>query len=193
MFSSLIAHFKIAEKSYWLYNKTGEQFMHIKLDELNKKIISHLQKGRKSYKEIADDLSIAENTVKSRVRKLEKDKVIDITTVLNPEVLQDHQIVLVGIQVKDLSYVKTGEKLSKLKRVIHVCVVTGRYDFIILVHLDKELGILEFLDQELSQIKGITVSETFVVYKSFNLKIPYLPGDVDGGITDSKTPEDTEL
>jgi len=151
--------------------------MRKKLDEINKKIIRHLQEGRKSYKEIADALSIAENTVKSRVRKLEEDKVIDITTVLNPEAIEDQIIVLVGIQVKDLSYVKTGEKLSKLKRVINVCVVTGRFDFIILVHLDKEFGLLEFLDQELAQIKGITVSETFVVYKSFNLKIPYLIGD----------------
>lgn len=148
--------------------------MHKKLDEINRKIIAHLQKGRKSYKEIADALSIAENTVKSRVRKLEEDRVIDITTVLNPEVLEDHQIVLIGIQVKDLSYLKTGEKLSRLKRVINVCVTTGRFDFIILVHLDRELGLLEFLDQELSKVKGITVSETFVVYKSFNLRIPYL-------------------
>lgn len=149
--------------------------MYKKLDDTNRKIIAHLQKGRKSYKEIADALSIAENTVKSRVRKMEEDKIIDITTVLNPEVLEGHQIVLVGIQVKDLSYLKTGEKLSKLKRVINVCVVTGRFDFIILVHLDKEFGILEFLDQELSKIKGVTVSETFVVYKSFNLKVPYFP------------------
>lgn len=146
-----------------------------KLDSLNKKIISHLQKGRKSYKEIADNLSVAENTVKARIRKLEEDKIIDITTVVNHEALEDCQIVLIGIQVKDLSYLKTGEKLSKLKRVINVAVVTGRFDFIILVHLDKELTLMDFLDHELSKIKGITVSETFVVYKSFNMKIPYLP------------------
>ncbi len=165
--------------------------MNNKLDDLNKQIIAHLRKGRKSYKEIADSLSIAENTVKSRVRKLEEEKIIDITTVINPEALDDHQIVLIGIQVKDLSYVKTGEKLSRLRRVIHVCVVTGRYDFMILVHLDKEVGLLEFLDQELSKIKGITVSETFVVYKSYNLKIPYLLGNENGSKTGAIT-EDCE-
>ena len=116
--------------------------MYKKLDDTNRKIIAHLQKGRKSYKEIADALSIAENTVKSRVRKMEEDKIIDITTVLNPEVLEGHQIVLVGIQVKDLSYLKTGEKLSKLKRVINVCVVTGRFFLRNLVYQDNELGII---------------------------------------------------
>ena len=147
------------------------------IEEINWKIISHLKKGRKSFKEIADSLSMAENTVKSRVRKLEQDGVIDITAMINPETVEGHQIVLVGIQVKDLSYVKTGEKLSRLKGVISVCVVTGRFDFIILVHLDSRLGLLEFLDHELAKIKGITVSETFIVYKSFNLKIP--PPDTD--------------
>ncbi len=151
--------------------------MAIKLDEVNKKIIAHLRQGRKSFKEIANDLSIAENTVKSRIRKLEEAGIIDITTVLNPEALDGHQIVMIGLQVTDLNYIKTGERISKLKRVINVNVVTGRYDFIITVHLDTDFDLLKFLSQELAKVKGITVSETFVVYKSFNLKIPYLLED----------------
>ena len=80
--------------------------MAIKLDEVNKKIIAHLRQGRKSFKEIANDLSIAENTVKSRIRKLEEAGIIDITTVLNPEALDGHQIVMIGLQVTDLNYIK---------------------------------------------------------------------------------------
>ena len=148
-----------------------------KIDDINWNIIAHLKKGRKSYKEIADDLSIAEYNVKSRVRKLEQDGIIDITTLLNPEAIEGLLVVMVGIQVKDLSYVKTGEKLSRLKGVINVSVVTGRFDFIILVQLDNKYGLLEFLDHELAKIKGITVSETFIVYKSFNLKIPAVNTD----------------
>lgn len=151
--------------------------MAIVLDDINKKIISHLREGRKSFKEIANSLSIAENTVKSRIRKLEDAGIIDITTVVNPEKLEGHQIVMIGIQVEDLNYLKTGQKISKLKRVINVNVTTGRYDFIITVHLDAGFDLLKFLSTELSKIKGITVSETFVVYKSINLKIPYLLED----------------
>ena len=136
-----------------------------------------MREGRKSYREIAEDIYIAENTVKARIRKLEEAGIIDITTVINPEELDGHQIVMIGLQVDHLDYVQTGEELSKLNRVINVNVVTGRYDFIINVHLDHDFDLLRFLSQELSSIKGITVSETFIVYKSFNLKIPYLLGD----------------
>ena len=151
--------------------------MSVVLDEINKKIITHLREGRKSFREIADDLSIAENTVKARIRKLEDSGIIDITTVVNPEKLEGHQIVMIGIQVEDLNYLETGKKISKLKRVINVNITTGRYDFIITVHLDTKFDLLKFLSKELSKIKGITVSETFVVYKSINLKIPYLLED----------------
>ncbi len=60
---------------------------------------------------------------------------------------------------------------------INVNITTGRYDFIITVHLDAGFDLLKFLSKELAKIKGITVSETFVVYKSINLKIPYLLED----------------
>jgi len=42
----------------------------MKIDHTNIGIIKHLQDGRKSYKEIADDLSITENTVRSRVQQM---------------------------------------------------------------------------------------------------------------------------
>ena len=43
----------------------------MKLDETTVEIIRQLSDGRKSFKKIADELGIAENTVRSRVNKLE--------------------------------------------------------------------------------------------------------------------------
>jgi Lrp/AsnC family transcriptional regulator, regulator for asnA, asnC and gidA len=68
---------------------------------------------------------------------------------------------------------KKGEELSKLKGVISASIVTGRYDIIITVLLKEQFGLLEFLTGELSKVKDIQSTETFVVYKSFNLKVPY--------------------
>ena len=51
----------------------------MKIDECNLAIIKHLREGRKSFKKIADDLDLSENTVRTRVRKLEEEGVLRIT------------------------------------------------------------------------------------------------------------------
>jgi alkylation response protein AidB-like acyl-CoA dehydrogenase len=40
------------------------------IDQINLSIIKHLRSGRKSYKKIAEKLSISENTVRNRVQHL---------------------------------------------------------------------------------------------------------------------------
>ncbi len=147
--------------------------MGIKLDSINKQIINYLKDGRISYKKIANELSLAENTVKARIQKLKKTGIIDITTLVNPEVVKNHTIVFIGIQINNLKLVQTAESISKLKGVISSSVVTGRYDLIAIVHLFPDFGLLEFLSEELSKIEGITLTETFIAYKNFNFKIPH--------------------
>ncbi|MEE4600078.1 MAG: AsnC family protein, partial [Desulfobacteraceae bacterium] len=41
----------------------------MKIDNLNLLIIKHLRNGRKSYRKIAEELSLSENTVRARVHK----------------------------------------------------------------------------------------------------------------------------
>ena len=41
----------------------------MEMDETSIAIIKHLRDGRKSFKQIADQLSLAENTVRTRVKK----------------------------------------------------------------------------------------------------------------------------
>ena len=155
------------------------------LDDINKKIINRLRDGRISYKKIAKELSIAENTVKARIQKLRETGIIDITTLVNPEVAKGHTIVYMGIQLNHLQLEETAENISRLKGVISSSVVTGRYDLFITVHLEPDYSLLDFLSQELSTIKGITVTETFIVFKSFNLKIPHQFDVIELDETDS--------
>jgi Lrp/AsnC family transcriptional regulator for asnA, asnC and gidA len=142
------------------------------LDTVNLAIIDRLQDGRASFKKIAEDLSLAEGTVRSRVKKLIDEGVLSISGLVNPEALPDQQIVMVGVRVKDMDLVKKGEEFSRLRGVISVCVVTGQFDLIVTAMLSKEFGLLEFFTQEVATIDNVRSVETFVVYKSFNLKVP---------------------
>ena len=65
----------------------------MKIDESSIEIIKRLRDGRASYKKIAEDLSLSENTVRSRVKKLEEQGVLEISGLVDPEALKGHSLV----------------------------------------------------------------------------------------------------
>jgi Lrp/AsnC family transcriptional regulator for asnA, asnC and gidA len=146
----------------------------MKIDKINLSIIKHLRDGRKSYKKIADELSLSENTVRSRVNKLIDEGVLEITGLVDVQAVSDHRVVIVGVKLATMELVEKGEEFSRLKGVIAVNVVTGRFDLILIVLLKPGFGLLEFYTEEVSRLSSVQSVETFVVYKSYNLKVPYI-------------------
>jgi Lrp/AsnC family transcriptional regulator for asnA, asnC and gidA len=146
----------------------------MKIDETSLAIIKHLRDGRKSFKAIADDLSITENTVRARVNRLTEERVLEVTGLVDPAAIPGHRLVMVGIKLGTMDLVNKGEEFSRLKNVVSVCVVTGRYDLILTVLLNDEHDLLWFFTEEVSQVKDVQSAETFVVYKSYHLKVPYI-------------------
>ena len=146
----------------------------MKMDETNITIIKHLRQGRKSFKKIAEELSISENTVRARVNKLIAEGVLEISARVDPEAVPGHRVVMVGVKLQTMNLVKKGEEFIKLKGVVSVSVVTGRYDLLLVVLLNSSFGLLEFYTEEVAKIQDVQSVETFVVYKGYNLKVPYI-------------------
>jgi len=146
----------------------------MKIDNINLLIIKHLRNGRKSYRKIAEQLSLSENTVRTRVHKLMEERVLEISGLVDPDSISGLRAVMVGVKLKTMDLVKKGEEFSKLKGVVSVSVVTGRFDLILVVLLKSGFGLLEFYTDEVSKLKDVQSVETFVVYKSYNLKLPYI-------------------
>lgn len=152
--------------------KSMKKVNSLDLDEINLAIINHLKDGRASFKQIADDLQLAEGTVRSRVKKLRDEGVLEISGLVDPEAIPDKRVILVGVKLKNMELVEKGKEFSKLRGVTSVSIVTGRFDLILTVMLSKEFDILEFYTDEVSRVEGVRSVETFVVYKSINLKLP---------------------
>ncbi len=146
----------------------------MKIDDVNIEIIKELRHGRRSFKKIADQLNITENTVRTRVNKLKEEGVLDICGLFDPACLPGHQTVIIGIKLSAANLVEKGEEISKLMGVISASVVTGRYDLILQVLFKPGFGLLEFYTNEISKVQGINSVETFVIYKAYNLKVPYI-------------------
>ena len=146
----------------------------MKIDVTSLAIIKHLREGRKSFQKIAKDLSITENTVRARVNRLIEEGVLAVTGLVDPEAIPGHRLVLVGIKLSTMDLVRKGEEFSRLKGVVSVCVVTGRYDLILTVLMSDTHDLLAFYTEQVSQIRDVQSAETFVVYKTYNLKVPYI-------------------
>ncbi|MBI9094670.1 MAG: Lrp/AsnC family transcriptional regulator [Sphaerochaeta sp.] len=150
--------------------------MKLKMDETNKAIVKQLHDGRKPFSAIAEELSITENTVRSRVNKLIEEGVLQISGLVNPETIPGLQVVMMGVKLKTLDLEKKAKEFAELRGVISAAVVTGRYDLIVQLVLaeDEGLTLLDFFKQELDKIADISEVETFVVYQSHNFRIPYI-------------------
>lgn len=145
------------------------------LDEVNLEIIRRLSKdGRMPYKNIADTLKVTENTVRSRVNRLQEEGVLEIAGLINPELLPGHQQVIIGVKLSKTDLVNKGADFSRLKGIVSVSVVTGRYDLFLTVLLREGFGLLEFYQEEVSKIDDVLSVETFVVYKNYKNRIPYV-------------------
>ena len=148
----------------------------MKLDDTNIAIIRELRNGRKAFSSIADKIGITENTVRSRVNKLIEDGVLQISGLVDPQFIPEMQVVVMGVKLSTLDLEEKAKEMLRLKGVISVMVVTGRYDLIVQLatSTQDDQSLLNFFKNELSKIKGISDVETFVVYQAHNFMIPFI-------------------
>ena len=146
----------------------------IKIDDTNLAIIKELRHGRKPYKQIAQRLDITETPVRSPVQTMHAAAFLDIPGPVDMEQVEHHQLVIIGVKLKTTDMFQKGEEFSRVRGVVSVSVVTGRYDLILIVTFNEEYGLKEFYAEEVSRIEEVQSLETFVIYKAYNLKVPYI-------------------
>ena len=146
----------------------------MKMDETNIAIIRHLRDGRRSLREVAKVLGVSENTIRGRVRKLTEEGVLTIRGLVNPEAIPGHRIAIIGVKLGTMNLISKGEEFSKIRGVVSVSVVTGRFDLMLVVLFNEEFRLLDFYADEVSKVKDVQSVETFIVYKGYNLMVPYL-------------------
>ncbi len=147
-----------------------------RIDDTNKAIIKQLQDGRKPFSAIAEELGITENTVRARVNKLVDEGVLTISGEIDPEQIPGLEVVFMGIKLSTMDLQEKAREFLRLRGVVSVAVVTGRYDLIAQLVLceDENLSLLQFFSSELKKVSDVLSVETYVVYRSFNLRVPYI-------------------
>jgi Lrp/AsnC family transcriptional regulator for asnA, asnC and gidA len=142
----------------------------LQLDPLDHGIIDALrQDGRANNSSIAATLGVAEGTIRQRLKKLIDAGVFRVSGMVNPEIMPDHQLCVLGLKVDESSQLETrAHDVSRLAEVRSVAIVTGRYDLLVEVLVSSNRGLIQFLSESLAAVPGIASSETFLLLRTYD-------------------------
>ncbi|MDR0718279.1 MAG: Lrp/AsnC family transcriptional regulator [Treponema sp.] len=137
-------------------------------DETDWKIIEILRKGYVPNNTIARKLNISEGTVRARLKKLKDSGIVEVRALINPDALENQQLALVAMSVAESRLLESKAKeVSALENVLSVSIVSGRYDLMAEVLVDSNRGLVQFLTGQLSKVKGIVHSESFLMLRNY--------------------------
>lgn len=136
------------------------------LDEFDREIIRLLQRdGRMPFLTIANQLGLAEGTVRRRVAKLLDEGLLRIVGIANPFKIGMQTVAIVGLKVDRGRIEQIAKELSALSEVRYVALSTGNYDLVIEVVVSSNDELLTFLVETLAEIEGINNTGTSIVLK----------------------------
>ena len=72
---------------------------------------------------------------------------------------------LIGVRTDGNQMLKVADKIAKLKEVVYLVVVSGRYDIMIEVFCRDHEDLLNFVTEKLYGIDGVRETETFMHLK----------------------------
>lgn len=149
----------------------------LKIDELDAKIVTELQAdGRRPNVEIARRLGVAEGTVRKRIHRLVREKIIQIGAWPDPLKVGYQTYALIEIQVKLADIERAAERLSRSPEIFFLGTCMGGCDIIAAACFRSAEHIHEFMTRRLARIPGIqrtvTSSLTRIVKRDYTFTIP---------------------
>ncbi|OYT35432.1 AsnC family transcriptional regulator [Archaeoglobales archaeon ex4484_92] len=118
-----------------------------KIDEVDIKILRELQEdARKSLKEIAEKVGVAEGTVYNRINKMRRVGVIKkFIPVVDYSLLGYDIIAVIGVMAEGGYLVEIEKEIAKEGNVTAVYDVTGEYDMIVVAKFKDRKSLNDFV------------------------------------------------
>jgi DNA-binding Lrp family transcriptional regulator len=131
------------------------------LPELDRSIIRILQEdGRAPYTQVARQLGVSEKAVARRVERLLEDRLIEITTLTDPELFGYHSAAFVGIHcTTDRLLTEVLEDLSRSRAGDYAVITTGRYDLLVEILCRDASDMLTVVERDIRAVPGVRAVE----------------------------------
>ena len=146
------------------------------MDKTDQKILSELTNDSSiSIPKLSEKTKINSSVVYSRIRRLEKKKLITRFTIeINNKELGYGVKSLTGINMDSKQRDNVIQELLKIPGVIEVSEVTGRFDILVTMYAENLNEMYRIVSDDIGKIQGVTSSESFIEMKTRTKQMPYM-------------------
>ena len=137
------------------------------LDRLDFEILAHLQKdGRRSFKEISDQMDVSLGTIRNRYNKLVEHNILHIIGWTDPVKIGYNSYARVNISVRPTGLIKTvARQLMNIPEVSFLALTSGSYDLEINVLCKDNSDLMQLMHERVHQIEGVFETNTTVYFE----------------------------
>lgn len=126
------------------------------LDETDRLLIAALRRdARQSHQSIADALGVSEGTVRVRLKRLEADGILRVTTIRNIDELDESAFAYLWIACDRTRLRDVGRALSSEPLVGFVASILGRADLLAIVYQRRPADLVRFVDDVVKNLPGV--------------------------------------
>lgn len=137
-------------------------------DEISLEILKILQeKARIPNVEVSRQVGLAPSAVLERIRKMEKQGVIDGYEVrLNPEMFNRSQLAFVHVEITAGKSKAVGEALAAIEEIQEVHFVSGSDSYLVKIRCENTKALGRLLQEKISTLDGVVTTRTETVLTS---------------------------
>jgi Lrp/AsnC family transcriptional regulator for asnA, asnC and gidA len=147
------------------------------MDGLDRRLLNELARnGYQKTNVLAGVLSVGERTIRRRISMMAENRLIKIIAVPNPILFGYAAWAKIGIRIKAGAVHDVARKLVHHPSIYFVAITMGSFDILIATHFYTIEELKDFVNLELTQIKGVESTETMMLLgprKYYNF---YWPG-----------------
>ena len=138
------------------------------MDELDREILKFLREdGRMRFTHIAEELGIAEGTVRNRVARLQEEKVVQIIGMTDPHRMGYEAPAMICVNIQPPHLETAAAAIAALPEVSYLILVSGEFDLIVEVICKDRKHLAHFLNNQLRRVAGVERTQTFMALRTF--------------------------
>lgn len=127
-----------------------------KLDDLDHRIIERLaQDARVSNRAIAADLGVTEGTIRTRIKRLQNESLIQFTVVTDFRLAGSPNLVMIGIHADPSRVGTLAKQLSEIKEISCVILLLGRYSLLAMGLFSTLESVHELVSTRIRPLEGV--------------------------------------